>query len=163
MLDRPFGQMTERCAVRLFVVGVAVSLFVVGSLAAGSSAAGRTADRGDVRLVKSYKTVVYDVRGKVLYTLDGSCDDSEEYCTSVRGPRSRVIYVSLTHTTCGGAVRVSQTTWRVWSGRRFMGTIIKRNGRHADIYTRTGRKRGYAVGALPVRTAAFDLIVGVVC
>lgn len=107
-------------------------------------------------------TKVYDSRGKLVGTLgDGIgllADDSGEIWAT-DGPRG-VIYVGITHTTEGGAVRTSRWHWRAWKGRRLMGTIVQRDRRRADAYSRTGRKTGRAIGAYPAEAAAVYVILG---
>lgn len=103
------------------------------------------------------RTRVYDLRGKIVFTLFGWCDRNSEYCTQARRGR---IYVSFTHHSCGGAVRVAPRIWKAWVGRRLVGTIVARDHRRADMYSRSGRKIGYAIGAYPVRAAAMELITG---
>jgi DNA-binding NarL/FixJ family response regulator len=135
---------------KLQILAAMLSLLVLG--VADASAA---IDQIATQDVRSSRTTVHDMRGKVVFAMPGECDANGELCTSVRG---NTIYVSLTHNTYGGAVRVSKTTWKAWQGRRLMGIIVQQNSRHAHIYSRTGRITGYANGAYPVRTAAAFLI-----
>jgi hypothetical protein len=139
---------------------ISAALLALGSVA-GAVPAENAHDIAPVVLqAEAKRTNVYNLRGKIVFTLftESLCDSSQELCAYSYG-RSGIIYVNLTHTTCGGAVPVPGTsTYKAWAGPRFLGTIIKRDRGHADTYSRTGRKSGYAIGPNPVRAAAVHMI-----
>lgn len=139
--------------------GLILGGVLLGLAAAELSTASQTPVAEADLLAPSSRTRVYDLRGKIVFTLtDQLCDAGDELCATDHP--SGVIYVSLTHTTCGGAVPVpgKPSTWRAWAGRRLLGTIVKREKRHVDVYSRTGRKTGYAIGPYPVHAAAVHMI-----